>query len=131
MLTELQPLERRTHPFAAAPPRDDVRGAHWVQPDLVGEIVYRQFTRAGRVRQHRLARPSRGQETRRRPRPSICPRARRGASRKTRSSQVSARGTGRPAHHGSSGQSTTHLVQRGQAALPRRLQQGRGDHSPD
>ncbi|WIX93548.1 hypothetical protein [Amycolatopsis sp. DG1A-15b] len=50
MLTELQPLERRTHPFAAAPPRDDVRGAHWVQPDLVGEIVYRQFTRAGRVR---------------------------------------------------------------------------------
>ncbi|WP_328442769.1 non-homologous end-joining DNA ligase [Amycolatopsis sp. NBC_00438] len=50
LLTQLQPHERRTHPFATTPPHEDVRGAHWVHPELVGEIVYRQFTRAGRVR---------------------------------------------------------------------------------
>jgi bifunctional non-homologous end joining protein LigD len=43
--------ERRTHPFVTAPPRDDVRGAHWVVPELVGEVRFRQFTRgAGRLR---------------------------------------------------------------------------------
>ncbi|MCR6484866.1 DNA ligase D [Amycolatopsis sp. OK19-0408] len=46
----LEPLERRTHPFAVAPPREDTVRARWVEPRLVGEIVYRQFTRAGRVR---------------------------------------------------------------------------------
>ncbi|MEV6876197.1 DNA ligase D [Amycolatopsis sp. NPDC051128] len=43
-------LERRTHPFAETPPREDTVRARWVEPLLVGEIVYRQFTRAGRVR---------------------------------------------------------------------------------
>ncbi|MEQ0559687.1 DNA ligase D [Amycolatopsis sp. NEAU-NG30] len=47
---QLEALERRTHPFAATPPREDIVRARWVEPRLVGEIVYRQFTRAGRVR---------------------------------------------------------------------------------
>ncbi|WP_370962026.1 DNA ligase D [Amycolatopsis sp. cg9] len=47
---QLERLERRTHPFATAPPREDTARARWVEPRLVGEVVYRQFTRAGRVR---------------------------------------------------------------------------------
>ncbi|HWO58547.1 MAG TPA: DNA ligase D, partial [Umezawaea sp.] len=43
----LVPLERATHPFAVDPPRDDVRGGRWVEPELVGEVRYRQFTRGG------------------------------------------------------------------------------------
>ncbi|MEU4674834.1 DNA ligase D [Amycolatopsis sp. NPDC023774] len=50
LMAQLQPLERRTHPFVATPPREDTTRARWVEPRLVGEIVYRQFTRAGRVR---------------------------------------------------------------------------------
>ncbi|GLZ37914.1 DNA ligase D [Actinokineospora sp. NBRC 105648] len=47
----LQALERPRHPFAVDPPREDVRRARWVDPVLVGEVVYRQFTRgAGRLR---------------------------------------------------------------------------------
>jgi bifunctional non-homologous end joining protein LigD len=46
----LQAIERRTHPFVTTPPREDTVRARWVEPRLVGEIVYRQFTRAGRVR---------------------------------------------------------------------------------
>jgi bifunctional non-homologous end joining protein LigD len=49
--SRLDALERRTHPFAATPPREDTARAHWVEPSLVGEVVYRQFTRgAGRLR---------------------------------------------------------------------------------
>jgi bifunctional non-homologous end joining protein LigD len=40
----LVPLEQRTSPFANAVPRDRARDARWVRPDLVGEVVYRQFT---------------------------------------------------------------------------------------
>ncbi len=47
---QLERLERRTHPFVSAPPREDTVRARWVEPRLVGEVVYRQFTRAGRVR---------------------------------------------------------------------------------
>ncbi|WP_372661712.1 DNA ligase D [Amycolatopsis kentuckyensis] len=50
LMAQLQPLERRTHPFAMTPPREDTVRARWVEPRLVGEIVYRQFTRGGRVR---------------------------------------------------------------------------------
>jgi bifunctional non-homologous end joining protein LigD len=50
LVAQLQPLERRTHPFVTTPPREDTVRARWVEPRLVGEIVYRQFTRAGRVR---------------------------------------------------------------------------------
>jgi bifunctional non-homologous end joining protein LigD len=46
----LEPMERRTHPFATTPPREDVVRAHWVDPNLVGEVRYRQFTSGGRLR---------------------------------------------------------------------------------
>jgi bifunctional non-homologous end joining protein LigD len=47
----LRKLERRTHPFATTPPREDVARAHWAEPVLVGEVRYRQFTRGeGRLR---------------------------------------------------------------------------------
>nr|WP_192741342.1 DNA ligase D [Amycolatopsis roodepoortensis] len=47
----LDTLERKRQPFAVAPPRADTARAHWVEPVLVGEVVFRQFTRgAGRLR---------------------------------------------------------------------------------
>ncbi|WP_285640737.1 DNA ligase D [Lentzea sp. NBRC 102530] len=48
----LQPLERPRHPFASTPPREDVTRARWVEPVLVGEVRFRQFTRGdeGRLR---------------------------------------------------------------------------------
>ncbi|WP_438938452.1 DNA ligase D [Amycolatopsis orientalis] len=47
----LESLEQKRHPFAVAPPRADVDRAHWVRPEMVGEVVFRQFTRgAGRLR---------------------------------------------------------------------------------
>jgi bifunctional non-homologous end joining protein LigD len=51
LAARLEPLARKQHPFAAAPPRADVARAQGVEPVLVGEVVYRQFTRgAGRLR---------------------------------------------------------------------------------
>ncbi|WP_082115380.1 DNA ligase D [Lentzea aerocolonigenes] len=49
---QLQPLERARHPFATTPPREDVVRARWVEPVLVGEVRFRQFTRGddGRLR---------------------------------------------------------------------------------
>jgi bifunctional non-homologous end joining protein LigD len=46
------PLERASSPFAAELPRDIVRGVHWLEPVLVGEVVYRQFTRSDRRLRH-------------------------------------------------------------------------------
>jgi bifunctional non-homologous end joining protein LigD len=46
LLARLAEIERRTHPFAQAPPREDMLRARWVDPALVGEVVFRQFTRA-------------------------------------------------------------------------------------
>lgn len=43
-LQTLAPRDRKTSPFAGDVPRDRARGARWVTPDLVGEVVYRQFT---------------------------------------------------------------------------------------
>jgi bifunctional non-homologous end joining protein LigD len=40
----LTPLQRPTSPFATEVPRDKARGTRWVRPELVGEVVYRQFT---------------------------------------------------------------------------------------
>ncbi|HEX4724092.1 MAG TPA: non-homologous end-joining DNA ligase [Pseudonocardiaceae bacterium] len=48
----LTPLERPTSPFADDVPRDHARGAHWVRPELVGEVVYRQFTPRERRLRH-------------------------------------------------------------------------------
>jgi bifunctional non-homologous end joining protein LigD len=44
MLARLESLQRHTHPFAVTPPREDVVRAHWVEPVLVGEVQFRQFT---------------------------------------------------------------------------------------
>ncbi|SDM33543.1 DNA ligase D [Allokutzneria albata] len=46
----LEALERRRHPFANEPPREDVRGARWVEPLVVGEVRYRRFTTSGEPR---------------------------------------------------------------------------------
>ena len=50
MQARLARLTRATWPFTTPPPREDARHAHWVDPVLVGEVVYRQFTRTD----HRL-----------------------------------------------------------------------------
>jgi bifunctional non-homologous end joining protein LigD len=45
----LRPLERATAP-AAGVPRDVARDAHWVEPRLVGEVAFAEWTRDGRLR---------------------------------------------------------------------------------
>jgi len=40
----LRALQRPTSPFANEVPRDKALGTRWVRPELVGEVVYRQFT---------------------------------------------------------------------------------------
>jgi bifunctional non-homologous end joining protein LigD len=72
LLARLAPMETRTHPFAVAPPREDVTRAHWVRPELVGEVLYRQFTRgAGRLRHTSW----RGLRADREPKDVVAPRA--------------------------------------------------------
>jgi bifunctional non-homologous end joining protein LigD len=46
----LRPLERKTSPFARVLPREVTRDAHWVTPRLVGEVVFTEWTRDGRLR---------------------------------------------------------------------------------
>jgi bifunctional non-homologous end joining protein LigD len=46
----LQPLVRKTSPFSDEVPRDRAKGATWVAPDLVGEVVFRNWTPDGRLR---------------------------------------------------------------------------------
>jgi bifunctional non-homologous end joining protein LigD len=46
----LLPLARTTSPFAGPVPLDQARRAHWVDPDLVGEVEYRTWTTDGRLR---------------------------------------------------------------------------------
>jgi bifunctional non-homologous end joining protein LigD len=46
----LAPLARPASPFATEVPRDRARGAHWVEPTLVGEVVYRRITPDMRLR---------------------------------------------------------------------------------
>ena len=41
---------RSTSPFADALPREVTRDAHWVEPLLVGEVGYTEWTREGRLR---------------------------------------------------------------------------------
>jgi bifunctional non-homologous end joining protein LigD len=45
-------IERASSPFAAELPREIVRTVRWVEPELVGEVVYRQFTRSDRRLRH-------------------------------------------------------------------------------
>jgi bifunctional non-homologous end joining protein LigD len=44
MQAMLEARARPTGPFDEPIPREDARGAHWVTPDLVGEVEYRQWT---------------------------------------------------------------------------------------
>jgi bifunctional non-homologous end joining protein LigD len=46
----LHPLQRESSPFAAPLPTADRRDARWVEPRLVGEIVFTEWTREGRMR---------------------------------------------------------------------------------
>jgi bifunctional non-homologous end joining protein LigD len=46
----LAPLARGTSPFAGPLPRDHARGARWVQPLLVGEVAYGEWTGDGILR---------------------------------------------------------------------------------
>jgi bifunctional non-homologous end joining protein LigD len=48
---DLKPLQRKDSPFADTVPREHARGAHWVQPKLVGEVRFSEWTRDGRLRQ--------------------------------------------------------------------------------
>jgi bifunctional non-homologous end joining protein LigD len=41
---------RKTSPFHGVLPRDVTRDAHWVEPDLVGEVAYAVWTADGRLR---------------------------------------------------------------------------------
>lgn len=46
----LAPLARDTSPFATDVPRDHARDAHWVEPRLVAEVAFDQWTRDDRLR---------------------------------------------------------------------------------
>jgi len=46
----LAPLARESNPFLDIP-RPDAAGAHWVEPDLVGEVEFAEWTSPGRLRQ--------------------------------------------------------------------------------
>lgn len=46
----LEPLRRATSPFATELPRADAKDAVWVTPTLVGEVLYGEWTSAGRLR---------------------------------------------------------------------------------
>jgi len=50
LLARLEPLQRPTSPFRDPVPADRARGARWVEPRLIGQVVYRQFTSDNRLR---------------------------------------------------------------------------------
>ena len=57
LLARLEPLARRDSPFApGAVPREDAKGAHWVDPSLVVEVRYGNRTPDGRLRFPRFLR---------------------------------------------------------------------------
>lgn len=47
---QLAPLARQTSPFSGPLPRDHARAALWVEPRLVGEVAYGQWTGEGILR---------------------------------------------------------------------------------
>ncbi len=49
LAAKLAPLERKTSPFATRPKTDTP--AHWVEPELVAEITFGEWTRDGLMRQ--------------------------------------------------------------------------------
>jgi bifunctional non-homologous end joining protein LigD len=46
----LQRIERKTPPFANPPRGAEARGAHWVEPKLVCEVAFTEWTRDGHLR---------------------------------------------------------------------------------
>ena len=50
LYARLRPLERRTPPVERATARGIGRGVHWVEPQLVAEIAYTEWTKDGRLR---------------------------------------------------------------------------------
>ncbi|NUS71861.1 MAG: hypothetical protein HOQ05_00480 [Corynebacteriales bacterium] len=46
----LEPLARATTPFTPAPPREVERDAYWVEPVLVGEVAFTEWTTDGILR---------------------------------------------------------------------------------
>ncbi len=50
LTARLRPLERPSWPCEGVPPRDVARDAHWVEPVLVGEVAFTEWTADGRVR---------------------------------------------------------------------------------
>jgi bifunctional non-homologous end joining protein LigD len=46
----MAPLRRDTSPFGDTVPREDARYAHWVEPELVADVVYGSWTKSGRLR---------------------------------------------------------------------------------
>ena len=47
LMRQLAPLERDTSPFATPVPPRYARGAHWVEPRLVGEVAFTEWTSDG------------------------------------------------------------------------------------
>lgn len=50
LAARLRPLERGSWPGEGEPPREVSRDAHWVEPRLVGEVAFTEWTADGRVR---------------------------------------------------------------------------------
>jgi bifunctional non-homologous end joining protein LigD len=50
LLDDLRPLATATGPFLSPPPAREAAGAHFVRPELVGEVEYGEWTAAGRLR---------------------------------------------------------------------------------
>lgn len=50
LAARMKPLARTTSPFADDVPRAHARDAHWVSPRLVGEVIFTEWTRDGRLR---------------------------------------------------------------------------------
>jgi ATP-dependent DNA ligase len=50
LMGELKAIARTTSPFCNEVPRDKARGARWVEPTLVGEVVFRNWTGDDKLR---------------------------------------------------------------------------------
>jgi bifunctional non-homologous end joining protein LigD len=50
LIAKLRAAERTTPPFVNEVPRDRAKGAHWVDPSLVGEVEFLNWTADGRLR---------------------------------------------------------------------------------
>jgi bifunctional non-homologous end joining protein LigD len=50
LMRQLGPLHRETNPFSTPVPSQYARGAHWVQPWLVGEVTFTEWTADGSMR---------------------------------------------------------------------------------